>query len=397
METENNPETLSNRLNAYLTGNKWTKLRCGRCDVQYYSKTDERFCGDFSCQGGYSFLQHKPKKNRTISEVTNDLEKHFCSNGYSKISPRDLVVHDSTTIFATAGVQCVERMIKGEEPSRIDSLLVFQPSFRTQTLDTLSAETRDSCYAFVNVATIHLHPTFDEHLKHLDDWMSSLSRLGYYVGDFSLVPYSKTPDWGSGPFQKQGILFLFHGLELGVANFCYDITLGGVKGTLSDIGFGLERLTWGLGKRDDIHDHLEVGEYSLIAPMQRYDLTRLMTLMSMSELKPGNRGPEYRFRQAAKIFVDNGFGYSVSEKEVRIATDFWEKITGKNPSLGGIICEINAELGRSFNLLLLRTLKIEPSSEMQKLHPEELFRLLIQRGVSHRKLKEVLGGLHVRV
>jgi hypothetical protein len=119
--------------------------------------------------------------------------------------------------------------------------------------------------------------------------------------------------------------------------------------------------------------------------------------MSLSGLEPSNRGPSYRFRQAAKLFVEKGFGFYVDEIEAKTAFSFWSGMKNTKDTSDNNIAAINSELARAYNLRLLNSMNLAQSQELLVLHPEKLFRTLLDRGIPHSRLKSAVREMHASV
>lgn len=194
-----------------------------------------------------------------------------------------------------------------------------------------------STTSFVNASTVQLQCSFESHIRSLDDWLDLLSKLGLYMGDFNLEIVSperygrgKKGNWKHTDGFSIGINYL--NLNIGDAGYIR-IPSEGRSLEISDIGFGLERILWGLYKTPSYFDLIGPQSEIKNSRFQLVDSLRSSTLLGMSNISEGTSDAHNQFRKFTKI-ASGYYGMFDAFKLVSHYYNFWSKfITPKKSTL----------------------------------------------------------------
>jgi len=238
---------------------------------------------------------------------------YFISEGYRKLPSASILNPYSRrgdsnnledTLFIVAGVQALNPIFIDEAPVTEGALFIAQPVIRTQYADMVGKIDGFST-SFVNICTEDLNASPKRHVEHIDRWLSYLSHIGLFVNQTSIVPEFLTPDWGKGTFNNVAIYLNYGGLQLGDMSFFYGIPQRTRKEmTVSDIGFGLERVAWAVNKSTSYFDAIGPFIESFLEKYRLMDSARTLALISGSGVTPSKEGTGYRFRKFAQMLLD---------------------------------------------------------------------------------------------
>lgn len=249
------------------------------------------------------------KKETNLSRVLAHLEKKFSS--YANREPCAPVNEHGEPIFIGAGVQnTLNALVAGEKIDAPEYLA--QPCIRMSARENLSAGKYTS--SFINVCTQHVNATQEEHEKHFEQWLSVLSSFGLYVGHMKVV---ETP-WGTNAIKGRSHLIYYGNLSLGDAVLINEYE--GKPVSISDIGFGAERIVWAQIKTKQFRNTF--APWSARNNFAEIDGIRTLTLMAGNDIRPSNKGAGYRMKQIARDLCD---AYDITE----LATHFskqWNEV-----------------------------------------------------------------------
>lgn len=216
-------EVIKSSLVEYLTGNRWRGRSCVSCGEAFFTKirrmdTELEKCGNYRCND-YEFLK-KPRKKEFITplDLATACQEFFTCVGYSKFEPVPIKTQRGKTLFTGTAGQIFDRAIFEESDYPTGPVYVAQPVVRLQGV-SLVGEVEGFSTSFVNIATEQMNPTVDQHVAHLDNWLTFFSSIGLYVGDITMKVLNDSPDWGRGKFRDSVIKIYYGGLEIGVANY----------------------------------------------------------------------------------------------------------------------------------------------------------------------------------
>lgn len=300
----------------------------------------------------FRFLESpvNPKKVELLS-TPNFLNQYFAKNGFDVESPIPLVNKNGTTLFICAGVQILDSVIHQETPIPQKSSFVTQPVLRTQFIDCVGEGTSTS---FINVSTCQLNISRQEHFQHLQTWVDLFLQLGLKETDlyFKTKPYEQ--QWGDKVIKSEKIFIIYDGLEIGDASYVENLPQKGRPNlSLSDIGFGLERVKW-IMQGGSYFDVLGNGRISDNIDGVSAVYSHTLSLLAGEGLKPSNKEQGYRFRLFSKKLVSNIYGnHLVTQEQVGSYYNYWKKWTNLSLSADQTLQAVTQENTRNFNRILL--------------------------------------------
>jgi len=226
----------------------------------------------------------------------------FNESGYSRMEGANIVNTNGETLFIGAGLQVFyEQFIKGLSTN--EKFVLSQPSLRVNALEKMKDHEGYST-SFVNICTEQANATPDEHAIHLENWFTFLSKIGIYTGHLRLV---KDSEWNGGKNLGGESLLIYYGdLQIGDAVFVSgNHPEMGKPFTISDIGFGLERICWATKKTARYFETIGPNYDLITKGVIPLDTLRSLTLMSMCGLSPSNINQGYQFKQFIKRYLQS--------------------------------------------------------------------------------------------
>ena len=227
----------------------------------------------------------------TLQEGISKLREKFSGN-FPEIKAIPVVGATTDTVFTSAGVQ-----VYHAEKNLPQDFSIIQPVIRTQFMGQSGQGTAT---AFVNICTETAPASNGDLARHLDYWLSLLSSAGLHANDMALKEKFCTSNWQDKEFKQVALKLEYRGLELG--DLCYlekSPTLNGPQNVI-DSGFGLERLCWVINRTPNFYDVIWPGRRLTRAEPAQIDALRTATLISLSGVRPSNKGQGYRFSRATQ-------------------------------------------------------------------------------------------------
>lgn len=381
-------ESYMDSLREYLQQRGWLSHSCTHCGSIFFTKEntshDIRSCGWRNCQKGIpAFLSFpKPKKQRSISISLLELSRYFRSKGFQIREPEKMANRYGKTDLTVAGVQMFDKVIHQEADILEGDFFIAQPCIRTQ-FQSVVASTNGSSTAFVNICTEKMGGSFEQHLFTIDHWLTALSKLGLHMNDFVLVLRTKKHDWGSGEFYVVELFFIYGDLELGDAGYSHVPQQGRASISLSDIGFGLERVTWGVNKQASYFDFLR--PFTISCGNEEADLYRSITLMLSSGVQPSNKGPGLQLRRFAKLLSGKHYHADIQGLIVYYY-NYWKQFGQPVVSVAEVVLGARLELDRTVNFKMKNMLGLPmPKKETTE---QYINRVISTCNVDINKLRE---------
>lgn len=180
----------------------------------------------------------------------------------------------------------------------------------------------------------------------------------------------------------------YKGLEIGDGNYDYGFnpSIPGLI-SISDFGFGLERLTW-IFRKDSYFDSVGPLNASLRGNRLLQELAKTLTLLAAHNLEPSNRDRGYRYRLFAKRIVDLTFPEYLDLRQlVGYYHRFWKHFTNLAVDADSTKINIQREYERNYNKMINDKLAVSLNPDC----PTEDFLVnLVKAGVSRSQLVRVL-------
>lgn len=298
---------------------------------------------------GLNFIKDKPKYDKesfikTKKVSIEAIKSFFEANNYLIKDPIPLVLQNGTTLFVSAGIQVLEKVIHEEAEYPETPIFVNQPVLRTQFLGNNAIESHTS---FHNITTLDINISFENHVEHIKKWIEYLISVGFEKGKILLQIIESTPRIGNIKYSNIVVKIFYGGLEIGDAVYIPSMPQKSRPSfSISDIGFGLERLQHNPEKDNTVEN----------------DCLKTLALLSISGVEPSNRNQGYRFRLFSKEFVSRcklDFGKMLREfSKIENYIDLWSIPTG-NINRNNLSEKIKIECERNFNREILNYLKAE--------------------------------------
>lgn len=279
------------------------------------------------------------------------LDNHFKSRGFIVNAPIPLINKNGTTLFVCAGVQVLDDVIHKETPIPPDPVYVSQPVLRTQFIDIIGEGTSTS---FINASTCQLNIGRTEHYQYLQTWIDLFVDLGLNKDDFSFKTKPYEQQWGDKTVRSEKMFIVYDGLEIGDASYVEDLPQQTRPNlTLSDIGFGLERVKWIL-QGGSYFDVLGDGRVSKKISGEIAACSHTLSLLAGEGLKPSNKEQGYRFRLFSKKLVTSALGeHPISQEQSLAYYNYWKKWIKLVYTEDQSMQSIAQENTRNFNRILL--------------------------------------------
>jgi hypothetical protein len=405
MQKDNTAQEFEMEFKSYLRDYNWNSNLCRSCGNEFYSKDPTDVCSNYRCQKGYSFLSFSRKKDyTTLDDLVQKTDNFFKNKRYARVEAQSIINKYAPSdeqlqrrnsleepLFITAGVQALDKFFyENEDPPKM-AFFIAQPSIRTQFMKYVG-EIEGFSTSFVNICTEEANASVDEHIKHIDNWLNHLSHLGIFVNDMSLTKKYHLSKWGRRESKSIIINFDYGGLQLGDAGYHYDICQAGKESnirTISDIGFGLERVCWALNKTPSYFDSIGPFVDSFQNKCKVMDSVRTITLMAASGVNASHSGRGYRFRQFAKKVIDvyqgNRFDHLIP-----FYYNFWSKFIVPEKPLNYCIEKIQRECERNFNIKIANLLNITSVRYDQTTEDFILSLIKGNYGLDENKIKDLV-------
>lgn len=290
-------------------------------------------------------------KGAELLSTPDFLNQHFTESGFNAVSPISLLNKGGTTLFICAGVQILDSVIHQETSIPQEPFFVAQPVLRTQFIDSIG---EGSSTSFINASTCQLNVGRQEHFQHLQTWIDLFVRLGLKEKDLYFKTKLYEQQWGDKVVKSEKIFIVYDGLEIGDASFVQDLPQRSRPGlTLSDIGFGLERVKW-IMQGGSYFDVLGDGRVSSNIDGTSAVCSHTLALLAGSGLKPSNKEQGYRLRLFSKKLVSSSLGtYPVTLEQTRSYVNYWQKWSRLPIPEDQLLQVISQENTRNFNRMLL--------------------------------------------
>jgi len=332
---------------------------------------DVSVCGWHKCdKGDYLFRTYsKQKRMLTPAQISSRMSGYFLSTGFNAAIPMNIANFEGQTDLVIAGVQMFDDIIHRNQEIRNDKVFVAQPCVRMQFQPHVESHEGTST-SFVNVCTEKMGAEFSEHLQSVDHWCTILSKLGLHMNDFVVVMRTSTNNWGTGKFSALELFFSYGGLELGDAAYLLIPQANRPAISISDIGFGLERVAWAINKNDSYFDTLM--PWTIMGTREMFDSCRTIALLALCGVQAANKGPGLQFRRFAKVLSEKYFSMDVYSI-LAYYFDYWAQFTKPSINREEAIQLARLEIERFVNLRVCEMLKLpQPRGETTEAYFDRL-------------------------
>ena len=376
----------------FLISRNWIYNECSQCRKIFFTKKPLDNCSWRGCSSDAFKFRKKPKttKNKSLDDIINIIKKNFYSYHFKNEDPLNIESKVGDTDLIGAAVQVINPILFESSEISPKNSLIFQPSIRAQHLKKADDffEIEGLSTSFVNVATVSTVLDIQKHLEIIDRWLTTFSYCGLYMGDFSLVlREKKNNNWGTGGFHSIELFFNYIDLEIGDASYFKINTNKGHNFSVSDIGFGLERIYWAIRKTDSYSDILEPpSKLGLNSKLQ--DIVRTLVLMKMNNVSLGNKGAGLYLKNLIKyslLQLHNNLSYC----DINYYCNYWGKFLVSNKSPIEILIQIQNDIDSIFVNLSRKKYGLSPILKGETIN-EFYDRMIIENKLSEKEIKALL-------
>lgn len=320
---------------------------------------------------------------------SRQLEDYFLNKNYNGISPFS-IVNNNDTIFLTAGIQPILREFRNGNLSNTKRLYISQPVIRTQFADSIS---EGSSIAFINSTTAGFNISEEEYDELVNDWLELFEIIG--LRSSNITSYSKNYErlWGDLLVSGRKTFYYYNDLELGDTTFFTNVTKDGNNigiDTMSDVGFGLERIRWSANSRNSYFDLY--SDSKCILPSVKAYLSAI-ALLCVNDVAPSNKNSGYRFRLFSKklAFLLDGKKLTLEEEKYLLeCLNYWKDWQKVNKSVKFEI--IQKEYIRNCNRYIIEKLTQEGYTNLSGINinvsRDEMAKKLYSAGVEMPKIRK---------
>lgn len=371
----------------FFLNKEWILFECNECGRLIFIKPSgnhlQSCTHDEATIAPVSFKELS-RNNKVFlpTDIANNFIKFFVSRGYTKHESRLLANQTGNTDLVIAGVQIFDDVFHSGAEVYEAKYIVLQPSVRMQFMEQIAQGGVST--SFVNICTEMLSVSLEEHLISLDSWLSFLSSLGMHTKDFVLVLKTVNKDWGFSKFQSLETTILYGGLELGDANFAKLTMDDGRDLSISDVGFGLERVSWAFNKTENYHDLLI--PLALSEQFRKQDSIRSATLLAMCGINPGPKGSRFQLRKLCKAIAQTDQFRLIDA--IGFYYEYWATFLSPLLSVQEVVGTIQLELDRLVNEKISEIYNLPPpNSESTESYAK---RLICVHKVDVGKIREFI-------
>lgn len=263
---------------------------------------------------------------------TGYLSNYFSSRGYECLKPHS-VSNNNDTVFTTAGIQPIIIDYLKNKIENNKKIYISQPVIRTQFADSVA---EGSAIAFVNSTTAGFNIDEKEYNDLIKDWFELFAEMGLKKDDFDTRTDFYEDQWGTLQLSGKRKFYYYNGLELGDSTFFTNIRRHGHSAefeTMSDIGFGLERLRWTINKDKSYFD---IFSDSKCFHPEVKALISVLALLNVNNIIPSNKNTGYRFRLFSKKLVKILQGISLDSQlsgYLNECVEYWKDWQQKNDNV----------------------------------------------------------------
>lgn len=320
----------------------------------------------------------------------NSLKEFFKERNYTCVKPY-LIDNNNDTVFVSAGIQPLLLDYRKNKLNSFEKIYVAQPVVRTQYSNSVE---EGSSIAFVNLTTSSFNHSEEEHFRMVKHWYELLYEIGLSKNDITLSSDIYETKWGDLELCGKRTFYYYKDVEIGDTTFftkIVDNKSRQIADSMSDLGFGLERLRW-LTNGGSYYD-LYSNSIELDIKLKAY--LSVIALLAVNNIKPSNKNTGYRARMFSKKLVALLDGRNLSlleEKYLDECIEYWKEWQEKSNFHDKQI--IIAEFIRNGNRNIIDQLSSQGFNNLSGININvsrtELEKKLITSGVDKEKIKKLI-------
>lgn len=321
---------------------------------------------------------------------SHELKKHFLDRGYNCITPHQ-IVNNNDTVFLTAGIQPILSDFRSSKIENDKKIYLSQPVIRTQFANSIC---EGSSIAFINSTSAGFNISEEEHNILVKDWIELFYELGMNPEYLQSKSKDYEREWGDLKVSGKKTFYYYNNIELGDTTFFTSVVKNGQKigiDTMSDVGFGLERIRWCIN--NESYFNLYSDSKEILPEIKAY--LSVIALLMVNGVKPSNKNSGYRARLFSKRLVNLLDGIELTgtlQNYLYECIRYWKDWQEINKKVD--IDIIQNEYTRNCNRYIIEKLKSEGYNNISGINinisREELKRRLASSGVEKEKIKKLI-------
>lgn len=327
---------------------------------------------------------------KNILSDSNRLKSFFKEKNYTCLKPYS-IINNNDTVFVSAGIQPLLYDYRKNKFSNVEYLYVAQPVIRTQNSNMVE---EGSSIAFTNLTTSCFNHSEEEHNNMLNHWYELLYETGIRKEDITVNSDIYETKWGDIELCGKRTFHYYKNVEIGDTTFFTKIVDDNSKkiaDSMSDLGFGLERLRWLVNGNSyyDLYSNSQGLDINLKAYLS------VIALLAVNNVKPSNKNFGYRARMFSKKLVNLLEGRNLNfneEQYLEECIEYWkewqEKLDFQNKQI------IMDEFIRNGNRYILDQLSSQGFENLSGINinisRNELEKRLIGCGVDIEKVRKLV-------
>ena len=267
-------------------------------------------------------LTGKPKRRGDTSAggVIHQMEHALAGHGIRRDALLPIRWNRDTDLTISA-IQALDPWLKDAEPRVWREGFLPQPVVRFTGERGTDGKLLDGFLtSFVNLSCVVRIEGIERHVELLDAWISAFSATGLHAG--RLMLHGDLGVWTRGTVAGITIAIDADGIGLGDAVLLWNA--GRPDFMATDLGSGLERLGWILTGKP--WGQATFGELAAHIDWRTLDGIRTATLLTMSGIRPSQRGAGNAVRRALRV-VPTAIAAAGVSQAVRLQRAYWE-VTG---------------------------------------------------------------------
>lgn len=311
---------------------------------------------------------------------SDEINNFFNAKGYKCIKPYKITdtPRNNETVFVTAGIQpSIDFYEKLNTNNRMKTFIA-QPVLRTQYLDSLE---EGSSLAFINPTTAGFNINPKDYELQIKDWYNLFKQIGLNLDRISTQRRTTNNLWGNLSLNGISIFYYYDKpgvgkVEIGDSTYydrveSIDNESNCIK-TLSDSGFGMERLRW--CTLDESKSYFDIYSDTQKINSTTKGLISALGMLGVNGVIPSQKNSGYRARLFSKRLVKETNGKSLNIEEQKYLVEClkywadWEKISLTEEKAQRIFLIIKKEFDRNCNSFLLNQLNPEQKKLVRKIN-----------------------------
>ncbi|MBN1645568.1 alanine--tRNA ligase [Candidatus Woesearchaeota archaeon] len=236
----------------------FSRMKCSKCGMMFWSATARDVCGDSACVGGFSFIGKK-RKDWDFPRVWRQFSELLKKKGYVPIERYPVLARWNPTIdFTIASIAAFQpHVVSGEVEPPERMLTIPQICLRFNDIDNVGI-TGSHCTGFTMIGQHAFTPADEynqpQYFEDYLEWYTNPAGLGLGKDEFVIHEDA----WAGGGNFGPCLEFFCDGLEIGNQVYMlFEATPDGKKDLkikVLDMGMGQERCAWFITGKSNLYE-----------------------------------------------------------------------------------------------------------------------------------------------